>query len=111
MTIYKIQGKSACFEGFRINRTSEDPFQSVARGATGKFSRYRNGNICIDCDGGSLLEMKKETIIYFEQLGFGWVLDQMILKEIQFTKLRDECITDTSLIKIIENMLIENPSF
>ena len=57
------------------------------------------------------MEMKKETIIYFEQLGFGWVLDQMILKEIQFTKLRDECITDTSLIKIIENMLIENPNF
>ena len=57
------------------------------------------------------MEMKKETIIYFEQLGFGWVLDHMILKEIQFTKLSDECITDTSLIKIIENMLIENPNF
>ena len=55
--------------------------------------------------------MKKETIIYFEQLGFGWVLDQMILKEIQYTQLKDECITDTSLIKIIENMLIENPNF
>jgi hypothetical protein len=62
-------------------------------------------------NGGSLLEMKKETIIYFEQLGFGWVLDQMILKEIQYTQLKDECITDTSLIKIIENMLIENPNF
>ena len=55
--------------------------------------------------------MKKETIIYFEQLGFGWVLDQMILKEIQFTRLRDERITDTSLIQIIENMLLENPNF
>jgi hypothetical protein len=55
--------------------------------------------------------MKKETIIYFEQLGFGWVLDYMVLKEIKFTKLRDECMTDTSLIKIIENMLIENPNF
>lgn len=54
---------------------------------------------------------KKETIIYFEQLGFGWVLDHMILKEINFTKLQDECITDTSLIKIIENMLIGNPNF
>ena len=58
-----------------------------------------------------VLEMKKETIIYFEQLGFGWVLDHMILKEINFTKLQDECITDTSLIKIIENMLIGNPNF
>ena len=55
--------------------------------------------------------MKKETIIYFEQLGFGWVLDQMILKEIQFTRLSDECITDNSLIQIIENMLFENPNF
>jgi hypothetical protein len=55
--------------------------------------------------------MKKETIIYFEQLGFGWVLDQMILKEIQFTQLRDECITDSSLIQIIENMLFENSNF
>ena len=57
------------------------------------------------------MEMKKETIIYFEQLGFGWVLDHMILKEINFTKLQDEFITNTSLIKIIENMLIGNPIF
>ena len=57
------------------------------------------------------MEMKKETIIYFEQLGFGWVLDHMILKEINFAKLQNECITDTSLIKIIENMLIGNPNF
>jgi len=55
--------------------------------------------------------MQKETIIYFEQLGFGWVLDYMVLKEIKFTKLRDECMTEASLIKIIENMLIENPNF
>jgi hypothetical protein len=55
--------------------------------------------------------MKKETIIYFEQLGFGWVLDQMILREIEFSKLKDECITDSSLIQIIENMLFENPNF
>ena len=52
--------------------------------------------------------MQKETIIYFEHLGFGWVLDYMMLKEIKLTKFRDEFITDTSLIKIIENMLIDN---
>jgi hypothetical protein len=62
-------------------------------------------------NGGWFLAMKKETIIYFEQLGFGWVLDQMILKEIEFSKLKDECITDSSLIQIIENMLFENPNF
>ena len=54
--------------------------------------------------------MKKETIIFFEQLGFGWVLDNMMLKEIKLNKIRDELITDTSLIKIIENMLTENPN-
>jgi len=53
--------------------------------------------------------MQKETIIYFEHLGFGWVLDHAMLKGIKLTKLRDELITDTSLIKIIENMLIDNP--
>ena len=52
----------------------------------------------------------KETIIFFEQLGFGWVLDNMMLKEIKLNTIRDELITDTSLIKIIENMLIENPN-
>ena len=53
----------------------------------------------------------KETIIFFEQLGFGWVLDNRMLKEIKLNSIRDELITDTSLIKIIENMLIDNPNF
>lgn len=52
----------------------------------------------------------KETIIFFEQLGFGWVLDNMMLKEIKLNTIRDELITDTSLIKIIENILTENPN-
>ena len=52
----------------------------------------------------------KETIIFFEQLGFGWVLDKMMLKEIKLNTIRDELITDTSLIKIIENILTENPN-
>jgi hypothetical protein len=54
--------------------------------------------------------MGKETIIYFEQLGFGWVLDSMMLKEIKLNKFRDDLITDTSLIKIIENILTDNPN-
>jgi hypothetical protein len=56
------------------------------------------------------LFVDKDTIIYFEQLGFGWVLDNMMLKEIKLNTIRDELITDTSLIKIIENMLTENPN-
>ena len=54
--------------------------------------------------------MSKETIIFFEQLGFGWVLDHMMLKAIKLTNIDDNCITDTSLIKIIENILTENPT-
>jgi hypothetical protein len=54
--------------------------------------------------------MDKETIIFFEQLGFGWVLNSMMLKEIKLNTIRDELITDTSLIKIIENILTENPN-
>jgi hypothetical protein len=61
--------------------------------------------------GGCILVAERETIIYFEQLGFGWVLDNMMLKDIKLNKIRDELITDTSLIKIIENMLTENPNF
>ncbi len=60
--------------------------------------------------GGCVLAVDKETIIFFEQLGFGWVLDNMMLKEIKLNRIRDELITDTSLIKIIENMLTENPN-
>jgi hypothetical protein len=55
--------------------------------------------------------MDKETIIFFEQLGFGWVLDTMMLKEIKLTRFDDECMTDNSLIQIIENILTENPTF
>ena len=51
----------------------------------------------------------KETIIFFEQLGFGWVIDHMMLLEIKRINFRDDCITDSSLIKIIENILTEIP--
>ncbi len=60
--------------------------------------------------GGCILVKEKETIIYFEQLGFGWVLDYMMLKEIKLNKIKNELVTDTSLMKIIENMLIDNPN-
>jgi hypothetical protein len=55
--------------------------------------------------------MDKETIIFFEQLGFGWVLDTMMLKEIKLTRFDDECMTDNSLIQIIENILTETLPF
>jgi len=75
-----------------------------------KYSRYQGEITDIDGEWRLIFLMKKETIIYFEHLGFGWVLDYAMLKEIKLTKLRDEVITDISLIKIIENMLIDNPN-
>ena len=52
--------------------------------------------------------MEKETIIFFDKLGFGWVLDNMTAKEMDFCQPKDGNAVNNSLIKIIENLL-ENP--
>ena len=53
-------------------------------------------------------EMDKEAIIYFDRLGFGWVLDDMMVKEMELCNLKEENIVSRSLIRIIENLL-DNP--
>ena len=53
-------------------------------------------------------EMERETIIFFDKLGFGWVLDNMTAKEMNFCQPREGHAVSSSLIKIIENLL-ENP--
>ena len=53
-------------------------------------------------------EMDKEAIIYFDRLGFGWVLDDMMVKEMELCNLKEENIVNRSLIRIIENLL-DNP--
>lgn len=53
-------------------------------------------------------EMEKETIIFFDKLGFGWVLDNMTAKEMNFCHRKEGTAVSNSLIKIIENLL-ENP--
>jgi hypothetical protein len=53
-------------------------------------------------------EMGKEAIIFFDKLGFGWVIDSSIVKSIRLGVLEDEDIPSRSLIKIIENILSEN---
>ncbi len=50
-------------------------------------------------------EMGKETIIFFDKLGFGWVLDSGMLREMKLNNLKDDCGINKSLIKIIENLL------
>ena len=53
-------------------------------------------------------EMDRDTIIFFDKLGFGWVLDSMTAKEMKLCDLKEGNIVNKSLIKIIENLL-ENP--
>ncbi len=49
--------------------------------------------------------MSKETIIFFDKLGFGWVLDNITAKEMKLNHLEGENTVNKSLIKIIENLL------
>ena len=49
--------------------------------------------------------MSKETIIFFDKLGFGWVLDKITVKEMKLNQLEKEATVNKSLIKIIENLL------
>jgi len=53
-------------------------------------------------------EMEKETIIFFDKLGFGWVLSNVMIKEMKLDHFKDDCTYNKSLIKILENLL-ENP--
>ena len=49
--------------------------------------------------------MSKETIIFFDKLGFGWVLDNITAKEMKLNHLTEGNTADKSLIEIIENLL------
>ena len=53
-------------------------------------------------------EMEKETIIFFDKLGFGWVLDNMTVKEMKLNCYKGDHTANKSLMKILENLL-ENP--
>jgi hypothetical protein len=53
-------------------------------------------------------EMDRETIIFFDKLGFGWVLDNMMVKELRLCHLKEGNVANRTLINIIENLL-ENP--
>ena len=52
--------------------------------------------------------MEKETIIFFDKLGFGWVLDKMMIKEMKLNQFREDCTVNSSLMKILEN-IFSNP--
>ena len=52
--------------------------------------------------------MSRETIIFFDNLGFGWVLDPVTLQDLRINQRETEVATHRSLVKIIENLL-DNP--
>ena len=53
--------------------------------------------------------MEKETIIFFDNLGFGWVLDKMAIQEMKLSQFKEDCTVNKSLMKILEN-IFSNPS-
>ena len=52
--------------------------------------------------------MEKETIIFFDKLGFGWVLDRVMVQGMKLNPYRDDGTYNKSLIKMLENLL-DNP--
>ena len=50
-------------------------------------------------------EMGRDAIIFFDKLGFGWVLDTSMIKEMKLDQLEDDRIVNTSLMRILENIL------
>ena len=48
--------------------------------------------------------MEKETIVFFDKLGFGWVIDNMTAKEMKLINYREDYSVNKSLIKILENI-------
>ena len=55
--------------------------------------------------------MGKETIIFFENLGFGWVFDHANLTQMDLERFSDEIVINNSLMKIIENILSDNQQY
>jgi hypothetical protein len=90
MTIYKLQHS--------IGLTSGDGRLQTAE-------RIRAVRWALRTEGEG--EMGKETIIFFDKMGFGWVMDSAVVKNIRLGVLEDEEIPSRSLIKIIENILSE----
>ena len=49
-------------------------------------------------------DMERETIIFFDNLGFGWVVEKAMVKEMKLNQFKDDCTVNNSLIKILENL-------
>ena len=54
-------------------------------------------------------KMEKETIIFFDKLGFGWVVDHIMIKEMELNHFKENYTANNSLMTILEN-IFNNPS-
>ena len=53
---------------------------------------------------GAHFEMEKDAIIFFDTLGFGWVVDPVVVKEMRLDQFKEDRIFNKSLIQILENL-------
>ena len=110
MTIYKLYGNQLVLGFLWPSENLKPDSIKHLTGLTNGDSLDQSENIYIDCERRLILGMDKETIIFFEQLGFGWVLDQMMLKEIKLINFNDNCITDSALKLLKFANDAENPT-
>jgi hypothetical protein len=59
-------------------------------------TRLAENNAAVD--GG---EMKKKEIIFFDELGFGWVVDHKVMKKIHAASIREELIVERTLADLL----------
>jgi len=49
------------------------------------------------------------AIVFFDKLGFGWVIDRRVLTHVKLSVLAEEDQPSRSLIEMIETILSEKP--
>lgn len=70
--------------------------------------KLRGGRWC-PTEAVLLMKHAEEAIIFFDKLGFGWVIDRSVLKHVKLSVLAGEELPSRSLIEMIENILSEKP--
>jgi hypothetical protein len=52
--------------------------------------------------GGSKISMEKKEIIFFDELGFGWVVDNQVIKKIHAASIREDLIVERTLADLLK---------
>lgn len=53
-------------------------------------------------EGRIPITMIKKEIIFFDELGFGWVVDKSVIKKIHAATIKDELIVEKTLADILK---------